>query len=172
MLASRVQSDELDRFLGEYLAENEWTSRPLSSLLARSRGVGAALGLQIGRWFFENGLQTPIGGIDETTGEDLPPRAAHFAGLAGMNTAFADVATSWARIDGRIADPHANIAEMLAWLRVEREDAVAEAARDDLDDQDIARASGRAWALREASLWLEAAANRLRLPWTPPRHQA
>jgi len=40
------------------------------------------------------------------------------------------------------------------------------------DDEQAARWSARAWAMREAALWLQAAANRSRLPWEPPRHEA
>lgn len=172
LIGSRVQSAELDRFQADYLLENEWTSRSLSTLFDASRSIGVRFALQIGRWFFEDGLTTPIGGIDEETGEDLWPRDVDFAWLAGANAAFADAASAWARFNGRtLADPHVHVEETLQWLRAERDGAAVNAAAGE-DDESVARASGRAWALREAALWLEVAANRSRLPWEPPRHQA
>lgn len=172
MLGSCVQSAELERFQADYLAENEWTSRPLSSLLNTTRSIGVLFALRIGQWFFEDGLTTPIGGIDQETGEDLWPREVDFAWLAGANAAFADAGSAWARINGRtLADPHVHVAATLKWLRAEREAAAAEAGEAS-DDEQTARASARAWAMREAALWLETAANRSRLPWEPPRHEA
>jgi len=78
----------------------------------------------------------------------------------------------WARINGRLlADPRVHVDEMLRWLRAERE-AAAGGGGDAGDDEQAARWSARAWAMREAALWLQAAANRSRLPWEPPRHEA
>ncbi len=170
IVGAPVRSGELDRFTSDYLAENEWTSRPLSRLLSKKRSIGVQFALEIGRWFFEDGLATPIGGIDAETGEDLWPRAADFAWLEGANTAFADAASMWARINGSLADPHVHVGEMLLWLRSEQETAQAEVS--DSVDEDAARSSARAWAMRKAALWLEVAANRSRLPWEPPQHEA
>jgi hypothetical protein len=55
-----------------------------------------------------------------------------------------------------------HVEETLRWLR-ERDVAAAD-ADEARDDKRMARSTGRAWALREAALWLEAAANRSRLP--------
>jgi hypothetical protein len=164
-------SPELERFVTDYVAENEWTQRPFSNVFNATRRAGPLLALQIGRWFFEDGLETPIGGFDEN-GEDLPPRDVDFAALAGANSAFADVASAWARLNGTLAEQSLRIDEMLRWLRREREEANATANADDVSDVEQVHAGGRAWALREAALWLEAAANRSRAQWDPPRHEA
>ncbi len=170
-MTADAESPELERFVIDYIAENEWTRRPLSGISNAARRVESLLALQIGRWFFDEGLQTPIGGLDEN-GEDLPPREIDFAALAGANAAFADVASAWARFDGMLAELGLRVDEMLRWLRSEREQASAMADADDVDELERARAGGRVWALREAGLWLEAAANRSRAPWDPPRHEA
>lgn len=168
-----VPSTELDRFRQDYLAENEWTQRPMSSIFNLPKTISARLGFKIGQWFFEDGLQAPIGGLDDETGEDLPPGDDDFAMVAGANSALADVASMWSRTRGRmLADERVVADEVLRWLREEREAASATAQRDDVPVVDQARAAGRAWALREAALWLETAANSGRLPWEPPRHQA
>ncbi|MGH3040935.1 MAG: hypothetical protein ACRDNG_04200 [Gaiellaceae bacterium] len=165
-----VDSDELARFRAHYLAEHEWTRRPLSQLLETSRSVQDCFARKIGQWFVDEGLEAPIGGIDEETGEDLAPRGVDFAALAAMNGAFADAASTWARLTGStIADPRVVADEMLGWLRQERSDAEEVAAGEGVEQ---AKAWARAWALREATLWLETCANRARLPWEPPRHEA
>lgn len=166
-----VGSSELDRFAADYIAGNGWTQRPLSAVLGGPRAIGSLLATQIGQWFSEGGLEPPIGGFDEN-GDDLPPGAADFAALAGANAAFADVATAWARANSSLAEPSVRTDDALAWIRRERK--LAEALRHDstVDEEERARAAGRAWALREAGLWIESAAHRSRLPWEPPRHQA
>ena len=164
-------SPELDRFFRDYAAENPWTQKPFSSVIAPTLGVCFAL--KIGQWFFEEGLQTPIGGIDEETGEDLWPREPDFAAHAAANAAFAEVASTWARLRGSVlADERVIANDTLAWLRGERERALVASADDGSNPVDRAAATSRAWALWEAALWLESCANRARLPWDSPRHQA
>ncbi len=166
-----VESSELDRFRADYLAEHEWTSRPLSDLVTRPRRITDCLSLQIGRWFFEDALRAPIGGIDEDTGEDLAPGGVDFAWLAAANETFAEISSRWARLTGSmLADQRVVADHMLEWMRGER--AAAKASSESSADEEGARANARAWALREAALWLEACANRARLPWEPPHHQA
>jgi len=169
-MVTRLSSAELDRFEADYLAENAWTSRSFTSLIDRKRSVGILFALQIGRWFFEDGLRTPVGGIDEETGDELWPGEVDFAWLDGANCGFADAATAWATINGRsLADSDVYVEDTLTWLRDERSATVAIEATEEVER---ARAAGRGWALREAALWLETAANRSRLPWEPPSHEA
>jgi hypothetical protein len=168
-MTAGAESPELKRFANDYVSENEWTQRPFSNIFNSTKRVGPLLALQIGRWFFEDGLETPIGGLDQN-GEDLPPSDVDFAALAGANSGFADVASAWARFNGTLTEQSLRVDEMLRWLRREREEATADA--DNVDEVERARAGARAWALREAALWLEAAANRSRAPWDPPRHEA
>jgi len=116
-------------------------------------------------------LQVPIGGVDEDTNEDLPPRAEDFAAAEGTNFAFAEVASRWARLAGSgLADTHVTVDEILQWLRQELDVANALREREDTSTIEQARAAGRAYALAEAALWVETCANRERLPWDPPRH--
>lgn len=163
-------SSELQRFYGDYAAENLWPHQPLSHVLAST--VEACFALKIGQWFFEEGLQFPIGGLDEETGEDLPPREIDFAAHRAANVAFAEAASMWARLRGSsLGDERVIADDTLAWLRGERERAssAADAATDPIEQ---AEAGSRAWALREAALWLESCANRSRRPWEAPRHEA
>lgn len=163
-----VSSPELQRFYRDYAAENLWPHQPFSHVVAPT--IQACFALKIGQWFFEDGLSSPIGGLDRETGEDLPPRAIDFAAHAAANAAFAEVASMWARLRGStFADERVVADDMLAWLRGERERAETAAARDPVEE---AEAGARAWALREAGLWLESCANRARRPWEAPRHEA
>jgi hypothetical protein len=165
-----LASAELQRFYRDYAAENLWPHQSFSYVLAPT--VEACVGLKMGQWFFEEGLRFPIGGIDEETGEDLPPREVDYAAHTAANVAFAEVASMWARLRGSsLADERATVDDVLTWLRGERERASRAAdATKDLIEQ--AEAGSRGWALHEAALWLESCANRARRPWEAPRHQA
>jgi hypothetical protein len=165
-----VGSAELERFYRDYAAENLWPHQPLSHVIAPT--IEACFALKMGQWFFEDGLSSPIGGLDAETGEDLPPRTVDFAAHTAANAALAEAASMWARLRGStFADEGVVAEETLAWLREERERAedTAAAASDPVEE---AEAGARAWALREAGLWLESCANRARRPWEAPRHEA
>jgi hypothetical protein len=165
-----LASAELQRFYRDYAAENLWPHQPFSYVLAQT--IEACFALRMGQWFFDEALRFPIGGLDEETGEDLPPRESDFAAHAAANVAFAETASMWARLRGSsLGDERVVADDTLAWLRSERERAssAAEAATDAIEQ---AEAGSRAWALREAGLWLESCANRARRPWEAPRHEA
>jgi hypothetical protein len=165
-----VDSAELDRFWDDYAAENLWPHQPLSSMFAET--IEACFALKIGQWFFEEGLHSPIGGIDEETGEDLPPAQLDFAAHAAANAAFAEAASLWARLRGsRLGDQRVAAEDALTWLRSERQRSKS-AADSATDSADEAAARARAWAFREAALWLESCANRARRPWESPAHEA
>lgn len=161
---------ELQRFYRDYAGESQWPHVRFSSVVEHR--IEPCFALKLGTWFYEDALRPLTGGIDEETGDDLPPRERDFAAQAAMNAAFAETASTWARLSARPLSDQRQIAdEVLAWLRTAWEQADAEAAAAD-DEIASAAAGARAWALRRAALWLESCANRVRRPWEAPRHEA
>jgi hypothetical protein len=170
LVFASLGSAELERFYRDYAAENLWPHQSFSHVLAST--IEACFSLKIGQWFFEEGLNAPIGGLDDETGEDLPPREIDFAAHTAANVAFAETASMWARLRGStFADQRVIADDTLVWLRGEREraESAAESASDPIE---AAQAAARAGALREAALWLESCANRARRPWEAPGHEA
>jgi len=166
MVFAALASAELEQFYRDYVAENLWPHQSFSHVIAST--VEACFALKIGQWFFEEGLRFPIGGLDEATGEGLPPREIDFAAHTAANVAFAEAASIWSRLRGSsLGDERVIADDALTWLRGERERAssAADAATNPIEQ---AEAGSRAWALRDAALWLESCANRARRPWEAP----
>src|SRR2546427_2004348 len=49
-MTADANSPELERFVTDYVAENEWTRRPFSNVFNATQRAGPLLALQIGRW--------------------------------------------------------------------------------------------------------------------------
>jgi hypothetical protein len=120
---------------------------------------------KIGAWFRDDAMNPIVEGIDEE-GDFTGPSAPGREWLYGAGAAFADVVAEWAYLDAggthredlpRGARPLGGgerdhiIPEIRGWL--DRELTEAEATRGS-----NYRAAGRAWALKEARLWLDTCA--------------